>query len=131
MNQLNGTQVALWTKGPLRLAALENALSRLGCEVRRTDSFARLSQWVTSHAVDLVVTWLSAEDQDAVELVTWLDEISGAPPVLLVYGALEMDLYLEVMRRGAFDCIGVPVDKTELARIVGAAVDSLRARQCA
>ena len=131
MNPLNEIQVVLWIKEPRRLVVVENAFSHLGCGVCRADSFARLGQWITSHATDLVVTWLSAEDQDGLELVTWLGEIPGAPPILVVCGALEMDLYLEVMRRGAFDCIGLPVNETELARIVGAAVDSSHARQFA
>jgi DNA-binding NtrC family response regulator len=131
MNGLSETRVVVWAQKPLYLVSMENALTRLRCEVRRARSFTQLGQWVKSHSVDLVVTWLSTDDQDALDLVTWLDEIPGAPAVLVVVGGLDMELYLEAMRRGAFDCIGLPVDENELARIIGSAVELSHDRQFA
>ena len=129
MKKLFGTRIALWAKTANGLAQLRVALHRLGCEVVRADSFAQLGQWVKSRAIDLIVTKLAADDQSAFELVTWLDEIPDAPPVLVAGHALDMDLYLEVMRRGAFDCIGFPLDEDELARIVAAALETASPRQ--
>jgi FixJ family two-component response regulator len=35
---------------------------------------------------------------------------------------LDVDLYLEAMRRGAFDCISLPLEEREFARIVSRAL---------
>jgi DNA-binding NtrC family response regulator len=129
MNQLGGTRVDLWAEVPDNLVGVGKALVQLGCKACFAKSFAELGQRVKSHSVDLIVTWLDAGDQSVFELVTWLEEIPAAPPVLVVGRGLDLDLYLEVMRRGAFDCIGLPLDETELARIVGEAVESCSLRQ--
>jgi DNA-binding NtrC family response regulator len=129
MKKLFGTRIALWSQRPNDLAQMRIPLLRLGCEVLQVESFAQLGQWVKSHAIDLIVTGLSAEDQSAFELITWLKEIPDAPALLVAGGAPDMDLYLEVMRRGAFDCIRLPLDEYELARIVGAAVETSSLRQ--
>jgi DNA-binding NtrC family response regulator len=129
MNQLPDTRVALWPETPSELSVVGNALAHLGCQVSRTESFAQLAQWVKSHSVDLIVAWLGNEDQSAFELVTWLEGIPAAPPVLVVGCGLDVDVYLEAMRRGAFDCIELPLDENEFARIVGAAVESSSLRQ--
>jgi DNA-binding NtrC family response regulator len=131
MRKLSGTRIALWTESSNDLAPLRIPLHHLGCEVVQAESFEQLGQWVKSHAIDLIVTGLSTDDQSAFELVAWLDEIADAPPVLVAGRALDMDLYLKVMRRGAFDCIGLPLDEDELARIVAAALETAGPRQLA
>jgi hypothetical protein len=129
MKKLFGTRIALWAETPNDLAQLRIPLLHLGCEVLQAESFAQLGVWVKSHAIGLIVTVLSADDQRAFELITWLDEIPDAPPVLFAGRALDVDSYLEVMRRGAFDCIGLPLDEYELARIVAAAFETASLRQ--
>ena len=51
--------------------------------------------------------------------------------MLIVTAWSEVNLYLEAMRRGAFDCVGLPLDSHELARIVARALESRCARSVA
>jgi DNA-binding NtrC family response regulator len=129
MNQFADTRVALWTETPGELLEAEIALAHLGCQVLRAESFAQLGQWVESCSIHLIVTWLPREDQSAFEIVTWLEEIPAAPPVLVVGRGLDMEVYLEAMRRGAFDCIESPLDEDELARIVAVGLEASSLRQ--
>jgi DNA-binding NtrC family response regulator len=44
--------------------------------------------------------------------------------VLTLAAALDVDLYLEAMQLGAFDCAGLPLDRKELARLIGRAAEA-------
>jgi two-component system, NtrC family, nitrogen regulation response regulator GlnG len=131
MSEITGTRVAIWAESPNKLMGVQMALGQLGCEIRTADSGAQLIQWVRSGSVDLVVTWLDFDDQSAFELLARLKGIPAAPPVLVVGCALGWELYLEVMRQGAFDCLGIPLDLDELERIVGKAVGAVSLWQTA
>jgi two-component system, NtrC family, response regulator HydG len=129
MKEFTGTRVAMWAESPTKLVAIENALARMGCEINRAESSEQLSQWMKSGSVDLIVTWLDFEDNSAFELLTGLKDIPAVPPVLVVGNGLGWELYLEVMRLGAYDCVGIPLDENELARIVGKAMETVSLRQ--
>jgi DNA-binding NtrC family response regulator len=131
MNTLWGTRIALWSESPEDLTGIRLPLLHLGCEILRAESLAQLGQWIESGLVDVVVTWLSPENKSALALITCLDGTPNAPPVLVVGRALDMGLYLDAMHRGAFDCIGLPVDENELARIIAAALETAGLHQVA
>lgn len=78
--------------------------------------------WVESRSVDLVVAWLCQSYRGPLELLTRLKGLLAAPPVLVVSCGMDVNLYLEAMRLGAFDCVASPVEETELVRIVSAAL---------
>lgn len=56
------------------------------------------------------------------ELLSRLQRVLAPPPVLIVTDKLDAHLYLEAMRRSAFDCLGLPLNEGELDRIVSRAL---------
>ena len=122
MDPLQQARVVLWTESPGELTSIEQALSRHGFKPRSPSTLQQLMEWVESHSVDLVVGWLCQSYRGPLALLSWLKDVSGAPPVLVVTCGLDVNLYLEAMRRGAFDSVASPVDETELVRIVSAAL---------
>ncbi len=116
-------RVALWAESP-GLEGVEETLTRLGARVGMADSLEQLVDWIESRSVDLIVTWLCGDDRGAFELLSRLENFSAAPPVLVVSCGLDVNLYLEAMRRGAFDCLALPQDENELVRIVAAATEA-------
>lgn len=131
MNTLWGTRIALWSESVGDLTGIRLPLLHLGCEILRAESLAQLGHWIDSGSIDIVMTWLSEEDKSALALITCLDGTPNAPPVMVVGRALDMGLYLDAMQRGAFDCIGLPVDESELARIIAAALEAAGLHQVA
>ena len=116
-------RVALWAESP-GLEGVEETLTRLGARVGTAGSREEIEEWIESRSVDLIVTWLSGDDRGAFKLLSWLENFPAAPPVLVVSCGLDVNLYLEAMRRGAFDCIALPLEENELVRIVAAATEA-------
>ena len=125
MNPVEGHHVALW--GPLEgdLHGVGGSLARQSCLVHQVESLEELFAVMHTHAVDLVVVRLCrCRERPLEELLRWVWEAPSRPLVLIVADALDVDLYLEAMRRGAFDCVGLPLNENELIRIVGRALDA-------
>ena len=125
------TRVVVWGDPGNGLEVLRQKLSDLGLEVHPVASSEDARAAIHSETVDLVVSWLDGSFVEPLELLNWLQARPAAPPVLIVTGWSEVDLYLEAMRRGAFDCVGLPLDSHELARIVARALESRCARSVA
>jgi len=125
------TRVVVWGDPGNGLEVLRQKLSDLGLEVHPVASFEDARAAIHSETVELVVSWLGGGFVEPLELLTWLQTRPAAPPVLIVAAWPEVDLYLEAMRRGAFDCVGLPLDSHELARIVARALESCCARSVA
>jgi DNA-binding NtrC family response regulator len=123
---ISQTRVALWSRKCGDLVAIEESLARVGCQVNRVDSFPDLEKMCQSREADvLVVSCRSAR-----EVLQWMHSAPVAPqtlariPVLTLASSLDVDLYLEAMQLGAFDCAGLPLDKRELARLITRAVEA-------
>lgn len=129
MMSLKEIRVALWTKSCSDLAAIEESLARVGCKVVRVDSLSELEKVCQRHEADILVV----SCRSAREVLRWLNASTWNPrsaeriPVLTLASSLDVDLYLEAMQLGAFDCAGLPLDRKELARLITRAVDTAHA----
>ncbi len=81
---------------------------------------AQLIPW---DEVDLIVARVCRSFDGALKLLAWLQGVREAPPVVVVCDELDFHLYLEAMRSGAFDCVGLPLNERELVRIVTRALE--------
>ncbi len=128
MTFLAGKRVAVWGSHPRALTPLEHCLESQGARTERVGSLEEVLAVLRTEDMDLVVAQLCQGFAHPLELLTWLGKEPSAPPVLIVAGAMDVSLYLEAMRRGAFDCIGLPLNETELLRIVSGALEAQNAR---
>ncbi len=125
MNSLAGNRVVLWRAPQEDLNALGKSLARRGFLVLAVDSPEQLRSVIRGQDVDLIVARLCrCFERPLLELLRWLQKVPAAPQVLIVADAMDVDLYLEAMRRGAFDCVGLPLNENELERIVSQALET-------
>ncbi len=128
MNPLAGNRVVLWGVQQNDLDTIRQSLARMGFQVLPVDSLENLRAVIEEQEVDLIMARLCrCCEHPLSELLASLPGAASAPPVLIVADAVDVDLYLEAMRRGAFDCVGLPLNEKELTRIVTRA---LGVRQC-
>ena len=127
MSSRAGNRIAVWGSWPEGLNELQGCLTRQGFQVQRVDSQEDVRAAVEAGRVDAIVTRLCSGCSGAVmRLLAWLQDIPSAPPVVLVTDETNVPLYLEAMRRGAFDCVGLPLNDQELNRIVTRALIAQR-----
>ncbi len=119
MNPLAGSRVVLWGVQQDDLDAIGQSLAHMGLQVLPVDSLENLRAVIEEQEVELIVARLCrCYEHPLSELLASLRGAASAPPVLIVADGVDVDLYLEAMRRGAFDCVGLPLNEKELTRIV-------------
>jgi len=124
MKPFESTRVLLWAGQADVLAAVGQALSRLGCQLHPADSFERLQKALETEPFDLVVSQLCEYCMGPLDLLSRLAGKESSPPVLIVVDSWNMNLYLEALRRGAFDAVALPLNENELIRIVSRALEA-------
>jgi len=129
-----GKRIILWatpsTRGPLGtnrpqaddLSAVREVLTRLGCRVDVLTSEKQLHERMKTRPPDLVVARVCNKCEGALEKLVRPDEPRRRPPVVLLATSLDVPAYLEGMRRGAFDCVGLPLHEKEFIRILARAL---------
>jgi DNA-binding NtrC family response regulator len=117
-------RVALWAENPEDFDDVGKMLAGRGLCVFSTDSEERLRSWVLEGQVHLVITELSMTFRAPLDFLHWLKTQSSPPPVLVVAEGMHVPLYLEAMRRGAFDCVGQPLHENEVMRMVARALEA-------
>lgn len=140
MEPFEGKRVILWatpraleTDGARGLSAVTEALGRLGCQVEmltsdrptavaeRLPSSSRVrrgGQRENTRRPDLILAHVCNKCRAPLEMLTRSNEHAHLPPVVLLATALDMPVYLEGMRRGAFDCVSLPLQEKEFIRIL-------------
>lgn len=76
-------------------------------------------------AADLFIVSLGPNCNQCVDCISETQERCGAP-VLVVVSLDDVRLYAEAMQRGAYDGLGLPLNETEVVRIVGRALEGRR-----
>lgn len=125
MKPLDGARIGIWKGAPGELAATGEALNELGAWVLPLNSFIKLRQQIEKHSLDVVLVTCA----HARELLVWLRDFrqlwegKSVPLVIALGGTFDVGLYLEAMALGAFDAVGLPVEQTELVRLVQKAME--------
>ncbi len=118
----------MWGDGGSESKLIAQQLAGLGASVEQVRSLQEARAAVQAEGVDLLVGWLDGDFWKPLELLSWLQSQPASLPVVMVTASGDVHLYLEAMQRGAFDCIGLPLDAHEFERIVGCALEASRAR---
>lgn len=137
MEPFDGKRVMLWVNmraletggAPSAWAdAVADALVRRGCRVEPVSSSAQLAMLLERGAADLVVTRVGNSCREPLELLSRFHARPAAaqnlPPVILLATALDVQAYLEGMRKGAFDCVALPFEEKEFIRVAARALEA-------
>jgi CheY-like chemotaxis protein len=133
VESLAGKRVLLWVSpraldadSARGLSAMRATLARLGCRVEMLTSDEQVSERLRHNAPDLILAHVCNMCRGPLEMLARLgrygqpvvSKTEARPPVVLLATALDMPAYLEGMRRGAFDCVGLPMQEKEFVRIL-------------
>src|SRR5690606_1273012 len=101
---------------------LNQALSRVGYEVRATSSAATLWRWIAQGEGDLVITDVVMPDENAFELLPRIRKLRPDLPVVVMSAQNTFMTAIRASERGAYDYLPKPFDLKELIAIVGRAL---------
>jgi FixJ family two-component response regulator len=79
--------------------------------------------------VEVVLVVLSKGHPERLAFLQSKDLTTQLPPVVVLTDCFDVDLYVEALRRGAYDGVGIPLDHKELLRVIRAAVTEERSRR--
>jgi DNA-binding NtrC family response regulator len=115
--------------GPTEVPELETALGRQGWRLDRFTRGAELLDALKNPRVEVVLVVLSKGHPERLAFLQSKDLTTQLPPVVVLTDCFDVDLYVEALRRGAYDGVGIPLDHKELLRVIRAAVTEERSRR--
>jgi len=101
---------------------LQQALTRLGHEVRATGNAATLWRWIEDGEGDLVITDVLMPDENGLDLVPRIRKARPDLKVIVMSAHATMMTAMKAAERGAFEYLPKPFDLNELTGVVGRAL---------
>jgi two-component system nitrogen regulation response regulator GlnG len=105
---------------------LNQALGRLGYDVRTTGHAATLWQWVESGDGDLVITDVVMPDENGLELIPRIRKIRPNLKIVVMSAQTTLLTAVRAAERGAFEYLPKPFDLRELVSVVERALNAAR-----
>ncbi|MCV0396857.1 MAG: nitrogen regulation protein NR(I) [Rhizobiaceae bacterium] len=105
---------------------LNQALSRVGHEVRVTSNAATLWRWVSSGEGDLVITDVVMPDENAFDLLPRIKKARPDLPVIVMSAQNTFMTAIKASEKGAYEYLPKPFDLMELIGIVSRALSEPR-----
>lgn len=121
-NPLEKASIALCAREPEELQPLTTILSRMGCELRIAETVEEITELIERERVDVVLAHVCPSRREFLEILGRQE----LPPVIPLLCHADQHLYLETLRRGAFDCVPLPAQENELRRVLTLAIKSKR-----
>src|SRR5437660_2435121 len=106
---------------------LNQALIRLGHDVRMTGNAATLWRWVADGEGDLVITDVIMPDENGLDLIPRIKKIRPELRIIVMSAQNTLLTAVKATERGAFDYLPKPFDLNELVRVVQRALAAPRA----
>src|SRR6201995_4818042 len=101
---------------------LNQALARLGHDVRMTGSAATLWRWVADGEGDLVITDVIMPDENGLDLIPRIKKIRPELRIVVMSAQNTLMTAVKAAQRGAFEYLPKPFDLKELLSVVGRAL---------
>src|SRR5690606_31748563 len=101
---------------------LNQALSRVGHEVRVTSNAATLWRWIAAGEGDLVITDVVMPDENAFDMLPRIRKARPDLPVIVMSAQNTFMTAIRASEAGAYEYLPKPFDLTELLGIVGRAL---------
>src|SRR5918911_2516724 len=106
---------------------LNQALIRLGHDVRMTGNAATLWRWVSDGEGDLVITDVVMTDENGLDLVPRIKRLRPDLRIIVMSAQNTLMTAVKAAERGAFEYLPKPFDLNELVRVVQRALAAPRA----
>src|SRR5271156_5878401 len=103
---------------------LNQALGRLGHEVRTTGTAAQLWRWVADGDGDLVITDVVMPDENGLDLIPRIKKLRPDLRIIVMSAQNTLLTAVKANERGAFDYLAKPFDLRELVNVVERALSS-------
>ncbi len=127
---LQGRALVVDDEADLR-TLLEITLGRMGLEVVSAANLAEARAALKGQAFDLCLTDMRLPDGRGMELVEEIQQQCPQLPVAVITAFGNMELAVEALRAGAFDCVSKPLDINVLRELVAQAIRQAPARGAA
>ena len=101
---------------------LNQALSRVGHEVRVTSNAATLWRWVSAGEGDIVITDVVMPDENAFDMLPRIKKARPDLPVIVMSAQNTFMTAIRASEKGAYEYLPKPFDLTELLNIVNRAL---------
>src|SRR3982750_1827570 len=105
---------------------LNQALGRLGHEVRTTGNASTLWRWVSDGEGDLVITDVVMPDENGLDLIPRIKKIRPELRIIVMSAQNTLLTAVKATERGAFEYLPKPFDLRELVSVVERALTSPR-----
>lgn len=122
MNPLQGASVALCGCDTDDLTPLAALLAQMGCNVYLPETAEQLNSLLHGEEIDTVLMQVCPSRRQFLPIVGR----TGIPPVVPLLRHADKHLYMELLHRGAFDCVSLPVQRSELKRVLSLAIEEKR-----
>jgi DNA-binding NtrC family response regulator len=122
---LGGAVIALCAREPEELAPVEALLKEMGSDVHAAESVDELDELLEQEKVDVVLLHICPSRQEFLDVL----DRKMVPPMVPLLCHTDRHLYMETLRRGAFDCVPLPIHKGELERVLTLALAQRRQKR--
>src|SRR6201992_283898 len=103
---------------------LNQALGRLGHDVRRTGNASQLWRWVAEGEGDLVITDVVMPDENGLDLIPRIKKIRPELRIIVMSAQNTLLTAVKATERGAFEYLPKPFDLRELISVVERALSA-------
>ena len=117
-SRLKVASVALCGSEADEMEPVAELLGQMGYDVRRAQSLEQLNLLMKNEDISAILIHVCPSRQ---EFLTILRQ-PGMPPVIPLLGHADKQMYMGLLRRGAFDCVSLPAQRDELKRVVSLAL---------
>lgn len=105
---------------------LNQALGRVGYDVRATSNAATLWRWVAQGDGDLIITDVVMPDENAFDLIPRIKRARPELPIIVMSAQNTLKTAITAAERGAYEYLPKPFDLNELIRVVDRAMTAPR-----
>ena len=106
---------------------LDQALGRVGYQVRSTGNAATLWRWASEGEGDLIITDVVMPDENGLDLLPRMKRIRPDLPIIVMSAQKTLLTAVKAAERGAYDYLPKPFDLKELLRVVERAMSQPKA----
>lgn len=108
-------------EAPIR-KVLKTHLTREGYDVIESSGGNAIFDHLNSNSFDLVISDIRMPEVDGSEVLDYVTKEYATTPIIMLTGLTDINVAIDIMKRGAFDYITKPVKKAELMNTIDKAL---------